>query len=664
MTAALIVTTAGRQTGKAIIEKSNFVIGRSSRCDLVLDDKNVSREHVVIVQKEDRYEILDRGSRNGSSLNGTPVVKQLALKDGDRIQIGPYELQFLLAGRASPAGDADRSRTRFMPAGGVSGKDKEAGRRKKRAEAGFIFKLVATEGPLKGDFWTNWEGDLTIGRSPENHVVLQEDVVSTAHAKIRQDDGLFFIDDLGSSNGTFVQGTRVRTARLKNRQHIRIGASTFVFTVLDPEKRKFVLTLAAVSLLFVAVLLAVVVLLTPEDQAGPLVEQGYQYGKAGEFGKAKELFERALIMKPGDPKATKLLRDIDACIQRDALLQKAREAAESEQFDSALEMCAKILVKSPTFKKAKDLESIIGKVRDSQTAFEARNWADSVKLLAKAMESYPDSGLLVRRLEMSQAEMVARENLAKAKEFLARAQADNSQELLITIPATSVYYPEAREMLQGMKSADVVATTIKEAQSAYRRGNVGEARILIKKGLKLSPSNIELKGLERHIGDVDSAIKGIEGGKVLLNSEDVGAIREMIDTCRKLTTLEPDAQNYYKQESEQLRSQLERTLGEIEHVALAKAEALMKEGSKREACKYYQQAILANPGNQSVRAKMDSIGTEISADCQKIFREGLVYEETGQQDLAIAAYEKVLRIAVDGDKYSERAREKLRQMKR
>lgn len=41
-----------------------------------------------------------------------------------------------------------------------------------------------------------------------------------------------------------------------------------------------------------------------------------------------------------------------------------------------------------------------------------------------------------------------------------------------------------------------------------------------------------------------------------------------------------------------------------------------------------------------------------------------MYEETGQQDLAIAAYEKVLRIAVDGDKYCERAREKLRQMKK
>ena len=133
---------------------------------------------------------------------------------------------------------------------------------------------------------------------------------------------------------------------------------------------------------------------------------------------------------------------------------------------------------------------------------------------------------------------------------------------------------------------------------------------------------------------------------------------------KRVALLEPDPQNYFRQQADKMKLQFDQALIETERNALARAEALARDGNKREAFKYYTLAASANPGNQGTRKTMDDIAAEITSECQKVFREGLVYEETGQPELAIAAYEKILKTAIDGDKYCERAREKLRQLKK
>jgi hypothetical protein len=55
---------------------------------------------------------------------------------------------------------------------------------------------------------------LRIGRAEDNDVVLRDGRVSRAHARIVEADGGFAIEDAGSSNGTYVDGHRVRRARL------------------------------------------------------------------------------------------------------------------------------------------------------------------------------------------------------------------------------------------------------------------------------------------------------------------------------------------------------------------------------------------------------------------------------------------------------------------
>lgn len=71
------------------------------------------------------------------------------------------------------------------------------------------------------------EDNLTLGRARSNSIVLDDMLVSRHHARISADDHGLVIEDLGSRNGTFVNGRRVQTTRLHEGDRIGIGASTF-----------------------------------------------------------------------------------------------------------------------------------------------------------------------------------------------------------------------------------------------------------------------------------------------------------------------------------------------------------------------------------------------------------------------------------------------------
>jgi predicted component of type VI protein secretion system len=69
-----------------------FVIGRSTECQLSLDDPLVSRKHALLVVADNGVEIQDLGSRNGVVLNGSKIEHPVRLGDGDTIVIGSQEM--------------------------------------------------------------------------------------------------------------------------------------------------------------------------------------------------------------------------------------------------------------------------------------------------------------------------------------------------------------------------------------------------------------------------------------------------------------------------------------------------------------------------------------------------------------------------------------------
>ena len=71
--------------------------------------------------------------------------------------------------------------------------------------------LVVIEGPLTGTVIPLGTTDITIGRAPSSTLVLDDDYASNAHAKLTLANGAWIVSDLGSTNGTWIDRTRVTT---------------------------------------------------------------------------------------------------------------------------------------------------------------------------------------------------------------------------------------------------------------------------------------------------------------------------------------------------------------------------------------------------------------------------------------------------------------------
>ncbi len=87
-----------------------------------------------------------------------------------------------------------------------------AGRQQGRARRGAPTKLVITEGSLTGTTVALQGQTITLGRAHDSTIVLDDDYASSRHARIYPDrDGQWIVEDLGSTNGTYLDRARLTT---------------------------------------------------------------------------------------------------------------------------------------------------------------------------------------------------------------------------------------------------------------------------------------------------------------------------------------------------------------------------------------------------------------------------------------------------------------------
>jgi HD-GYP domain-containing protein (c-di-GMP phosphodiesterase class II)/pSer/pThr/pTyr-binding forkhead associated (FHA) protein len=92
--------------------------------------------------------------------------------------------------------------------------------------------LHVIEGPDRGRLFTLTGTTVTIGRSAENTIVLNDVAVSGLHSKlVRAENGQYTLHDNASTNGTFVNGKEARVVDLKHGDTVRIGGTTMAFEV-------------------------------------------------------------------------------------------------------------------------------------------------------------------------------------------------------------------------------------------------------------------------------------------------------------------------------------------------------------------------------------------------------------------------------------------------
>jgi pSer/pThr/pTyr-binding forkhead associated (FHA) protein len=215
--AAYLFIRQGPQAGKRLeIWKDHTTIGRSRDCDIFLEDLAVHRKQASILFTPRGYVLRDDHGKGDSFVNGQPVWECL-LKDGDELSFGHTSMIFY---------GHEGTRPFQLP----TSRGRESLRRKKIDPSGSAvakLDLANVRGMVRS---FEIASELTIGRSRECDIFLEDLAVSRHHATIREiPGGGYEIEDQRSATGTYVNGMRITRYRLLEGDIIQIGSYKLTF---------------------------------------------------------------------------------------------------------------------------------------------------------------------------------------------------------------------------------------------------------------------------------------------------------------------------------------------------------------------------------------------------------------------------------------------------
>jgi pSer/pThr/pTyr-binding forkhead associated (FHA) protein len=238
--------------GKEYAVGANGVtIGREAGSDIVVAQQDVSRKHAVVLQTgQGTYEIRDFSS-NGVFVNKKRVRKAAVLAPSDLIRVGSEEFRFRADGASPSVGESPQppAPARAAAAGQTSAPAAEAGAQVRKPEPPRqatpyvppsqsrrpLATLVITNvGPTNGQRFDVRVPLAHIGRGAHNDIAINDDSVSESHAKLQRREDGWFLTDLGSTNGTYVGGSRFNGERkLEGTSELRFGGVKMSFQAVD-----------------------------------------------------------------------------------------------------------------------------------------------------------------------------------------------------------------------------------------------------------------------------------------------------------------------------------------------------------------------------------------------------------------------------------------------
>lgn len=198
------------------VPATGLTIGRDPDCGLPLTGKGVSRRHATIAPSLQGYQLTD-SSANGTWVNQHRVDGSAVLGYGDTIRVGDQALRFL-ADRSTLEPALVRASEPVPRAAAVHEMHQSR-------PAGTLFATleIMNEGVNKGIRFRIERPVAHVGRGGHNDVRLRDDSVSGSHATLSRRGGKWFVLDLGSTNGTYVDGERVVEHQLSGVSELRFG---------------------------------------------------------------------------------------------------------------------------------------------------------------------------------------------------------------------------------------------------------------------------------------------------------------------------------------------------------------------------------------------------------------------------------------------------------
>jgi ABC-type multidrug transport system ATPase subunit len=193
----------------------DVVIGRDVRADVRIPHPGVSRAHVVLRYLVGHWVAIDNQSLNGIFV-GHQRVPSVDIRGGETIHIGSPDGPRLAFELGSVPRPDNQPTTRMR---------QEAGRRTDVVSISTTVRRFRRTGASVAAP----PGSTTVGRAPDNDVVIPDMLASGHHATLMPMPEGVQIQDARSANGTFVNGQRVKNAALKPNDVVTIGNVDFVF---------------------------------------------------------------------------------------------------------------------------------------------------------------------------------------------------------------------------------------------------------------------------------------------------------------------------------------------------------------------------------------------------------------------------------------------------
>ncbi|MDY6809713.1 MAG: ATP-binding cassette domain-containing protein, partial [Actinomycetota bacterium] len=189
----------------------HLTVGSSTHDDIVVDDPLVTAGHLRIDWRSTGWWVSADAA--APAYTAGVAVTEILIADVTRIRIGDSDDGPVLIFALTDSDPVDDDTVQLA----------DAPRTLTCAPDGISLRYTAS------DTVVDIHGILTVGRTPDNDLVIDDPLVSRHHARIAlQSDGDLLVDDLASSNGTHVDGRRITRARLPDGSVLTVGNTDFV----------------------------------------------------------------------------------------------------------------------------------------------------------------------------------------------------------------------------------------------------------------------------------------------------------------------------------------------------------------------------------------------------------------------------------------------------
>lgn len=186
-----------------------ITIGRSATNALVIDDPLASDVHLEVLVDNEHLTLRNLVPTQAVLVNGQPVNGACELKPDDQITLGSVELVVIDPKREAKAVAEESASVTQLRAPKATG-----------------WSLKANHAALANRVFPLKELNI-IGRASECDISLSAAHLSRRHAQLQVIDGMLFVKDLDSANGTYLNGKRVAEARVKRGDELRFDALSF-----------------------------------------------------------------------------------------------------------------------------------------------------------------------------------------------------------------------------------------------------------------------------------------------------------------------------------------------------------------------------------------------------------------------------------------------------